>query len=196
MLICITGTPGSGKSTFARLLKSEAESISVLEINEIAKKYGAYSGRDADGTMIADMKKLDRAVKKELKRASGNNIAIVGHMAQELKIKPDICVTMRAKPTILYKRQVERGYTIEKIRENIVAEALDYCGEGAAMLCSNSFEVETKAEKGMIAKYIASLACGDKARGKALARKVEALRARRNMMPYFLRFIKENRISF
>ena len=199
VLIGITGSPASGKSAFAKMLKSKAKGIKILEINDVAKRYKAYSGKDKDGTIIANMKRLNSAIRHELKVNSRDNVAIVGHMVQELSISPDICITVRAKPLILYKRQKARGYSLKKIKENIISEALDYCGEGASRLCKNSFEVETLREKRSMAKYIAA-SIGKRAnrvgKNARLPGSINALRKKKDMMVLFLRFIKKNNIGF
>ncbi|MEM0149634.1 MAG: AAA family ATPase [Candidatus Micrarchaeaceae archaeon] len=196
MLIGITGSPASGKSAFAKMLRSKAKALRILEINDAAKKYTAYSSKDDDGTIVADMRRLNSAVKSELKILSGNNVAIVGHMMQELLIKPDICITVRAKPSILYKRQKARGYSLKKIKENMISEALDYCGEGASKMCRNSFEVETLIEKKEMAKYVESLIGRNAKKGAPLPDGIKALRKKKDMMGDFLRFIKRNNIGF
>ena len=151
---------------------------------------------DRDGTLVADLKKLNAAVKKELASAKGENVAIVGHMVQDMRLKLDICVTVRAKPKVLYARQKGRGYGLAKIKENIISEALDYCGINASKACRLSFEVETAEEKGRLARYLAGLIGRNEGiNGAPMPKDIGALRAKKDMMKHFLRFISENNIG-
>ncbi len=177
-------------------MKSKVKGLRIVEINEIEKRYKAYSGNDSDNTMIADMRKLNLSIKRELRGVKGCNIAIVGHMVQELNIKPDICVTIRASPSILFKRQKARGYHVSKIKENIVSEAVDYCGEGASKRCKLHFEVETEEEKRELISYISELMKhGKLAKRLSAPKSVERLKASKDMMAEFLKFIKRNNIG-
>ncbi len=142
------------------------------------------------------MKKLNTAVKKEIASTKGESVAIVGHMVQDMHLKLDICVTVRAKPKVLYARQKGRGYGLAKIKENIISEALDYCGINASKACRLSFEVETDEEKGRLVRYLARLIGRDEGiKGAPMPKNIDALRAKKDMMKHFLRFISENNIG-
>ncbi|MGC8537884.1 MAG: AAA family ATPase [Candidatus Micrarchaeia archaeon] len=195
-MIGITGSPASGKSTFAKSLKSEYKGLIIIDISSVARKYGAYSSRDRDGTLVADMKKLRLAIKKEMDSAKGSNVAIVGHMVQDMHLKLDICITIRAKPNLLYSRQKARSYSMAKIKENIISEALDYCGINASKSCRFSFEVETAEEKGRLIKYFAALMEHNKGiKDAPLPKRIEALMAKKDMMKHFVEFIRKNNIG-
>ncbi len=177
-------------------MKQRYGGLKVIEISSVARKYKAYSSTDKDGTLVADIKRLNSAIRKELASAKECNIAIVGHMVQDLRLKLDICITIRARPRELYTRQKARGYGLSKIKENIISEALDYCGINASRTCKLSFEVETAEEKDRLVKYLAGLMERNKGiKGTPMPKGIEALKAKKNMMKHFLRFISENNIG-
>lgn len=144
-LVCITGIPGSGKTIFARRIGA-CLGARVLSVTEIAKSSGAFEGSDPDGTLVVDMHALRRAVVRALDGLHGT-IIVEGHLAHEFGIDFDAVVVVRVRLAVLERRLASRGYGPEKRANNIIAEALDYCGESARSLYSNVAEVTTEAEK-------------------------------------------------
>jgi adenylate kinase len=115
MIIALTGTPGTGKSTVARLVDA---GYTVVDLNALIKE--RYNlGRDPDrDSVIADLDGLADYVEK----LDGNYI-LEGHVAHFLPA--DTVVVLRAAPRVLRQRLAARGWSPEKIAENVEAEALD-----------------------------------------------------------------------
>ncbi|MGB1696920.1 MAG: adenylate kinase family protein [Thermoplasmatota archaeon] len=102
-LIAITGTPGCGKTTLASLLPD------AIDLKAHAAQVDAVVDYDhADEAAVIDM----------------DAIRIVeGHLSQFLE--PDECWVLRCDPRVLEARLEARGYSPEKVRENVEAECLD-----------------------------------------------------------------------
>jgi adenylate kinase len=132
MRIALTGTPGTGKTTVARLLP-----YPVLDINSLVKG-GMNLGVDpVRGCLEADMD----ALAKHLEAIdSEETIVLEGHFAHHFA---DWSIVLRLHPSALRLRLLERGYSLEKIRENLEAEALDIILAEAALMCSRVDEIDT-----------------------------------------------------
>ena len=153
MLIAVTGTPGTGKSHFAKRLFSVLGSGTLIEINDIVERQRLFSGVDKYGTKIVKMGQLNAALKKEIKK-SKRPVIVSGHLAADLDAHYDICVVTRAKLSRLTRVFKLRGYDKDKARENLFAEALDYCGVKIGKKADEVYEVETQKEKKDIILYI------------------------------------------
>jgi Predicted nucleotide kinase (related to CMP and AMP kinases) len=113
MMIGITGTPGTGKSTLAQeLIRKEYQVI------HLADTFGPYilEKDEERDTMVVD----ECRWAEEFKPVDG---IVEGHLAHHLPC--DRIIVLRCRPDILALRLRTRGYSEEKIRENAEAEALD-----------------------------------------------------------------------
>ena len=112
-MIAITGTPGTGKTTVAEVLRRRG--YVVLNVNELAEKYGCVVGEE-EGTKIVDIDCLEKIeVEADF---------VEGHLSHYLKV--DAIVVLRCRPDVLYERLLGKGWDEEKIRENVEAELIDY----------------------------------------------------------------------
>lgn len=121
MRIAITGTPGVGKTSAAREV-SEALRLTYIDISTLAKERGAVVGKEED-SLVVDVE----VMKKSLE--SVDDIVIDSHFAEMFDV--DFVFVLRCEPVILYERLKARGYSQEKIRENVMAEILDYSLQNA-----------------------------------------------------------------
>jgi adenylate kinase len=121
MRIAITGTPGVGKTSAARKV-SEALELTYIDISEIAKERGAVVGKEGD-SLVVDVEVIGKSLK------SLDNIVIDSHFAEMFDV--DFVFVLRCDPVLLYERLKVRGYSQEKIRENVMAEILDYSLQNA-----------------------------------------------------------------
>lgn len=188
LVIAVTGTPGSGKSSFAKMLAKRISGSRVLELSYIVDKYKLYSSKDRYGSKIIKTEQLGSTVRKLVRDQKGVSI-IVGHIFPELGIRSDITVVTRVGLARLAQRLEARGYQNGKISENLVSEALDYCGQMSKRLSKEIYEIETEQEKKVMIGYIAAKASGRKAKMPATrdiskARDIVALARGKN--PYRL----------
>jgi adenylate kinase len=115
MIIALTGTPGTGKSTVARLIDA---GFSVIDLNALIKDRYNLGSDPERGSLIADLDRLAENVEK----LDGDYI-LEGHVAHYLPA--DVVVVLRAAPRVLRERLAGRGWSKAKIDENAEAEALD-----------------------------------------------------------------------
>ena len=118
MRIGITGTPGTGKTTIA-----EALDRSVISLKDFAREHSLGEENDI---FEVDVEKVDQNLPEDC--------WVEGHLAH--KINLDYCIVLRTRPDVLEERLSERGYSEEKIRENVEAEKMD-------LILSEAFERTT-----------------------------------------------------
>lgn len=119
MIIAITGTPGVGKTTVAKLLvkKLEAGYISLSSTGKHLKGYYDKSRK----TKIVRLSALQKAIERKIDKKEYS--VIDGHLAHEMDA--DIVVVLRCNPRVLRRRMRKKKWDVSKIKENIEAEMLD-----------------------------------------------------------------------
>ncbi len=81
-----------------------------------------YKGRDEKrDSYVVDVDRLRKDVGKYFKFKG--NLIFEGHLSHYLDA--DLVIVLRTNPKILKRRLESKGYSREKVRENIEAEALD-----------------------------------------------------------------------
>ncbi len=135
VLIALTGTPGTGKSSVAVVL--EARGYYVLSLDRFAEERKLIAGFDAArGTKEVDVEALDREVRVPAKLGF-----LVGHYSHRLSV--DMAVVLRCHPRALRERLKARGWPDAKVRENVEAEAIDAITQEAAARLTQVYEVDT-----------------------------------------------------
>jgi len=160
LLIAVTGTPGVGKSTFAKRLSSKLEGSHLIEINDIVNRYSLYSKKDKFGTKIVNLGQLNSILSRTLRKNRKRNVVIAGHLAPELRLRYDIAVVLRCNLEKLAKRLEGRRYAREKLAENIISESLDYCGLKIAKTAKETYEVESTDDQKGVMDYIIAVSEG------------------------------------
>jgi adenylate kinase len=144
--IFITGTPCVGKTTIASTLfnkLNESYETKLIKINEFAISNNLILGNDPNKDYkIVDIEKLDEYIQKDInnffnQETKSSKIVIVeGHLSH-LCSNSDHVIVLRLNPKILQKRLIDRNYSIEKINENLEAEALGICSQEAYEIHNN-----------------------------------------------------------
>lgn len=122
-MVAVSGTPGTGKSVFARAL-AKGLNAQVIYLNALITKKKIFTF-DADGTKVTDLSKMRREFTHAV-QASRGPIVVEGLLAHLLpkKILTHV-VVLRTRPRVLERCLRARGYSKAKTRENVEAEALD-----------------------------------------------------------------------
>lgn len=118
----ITGNPGVGKHTTAKII-AEKINADIIDINDVAIDNNA-TGKKTDLGLDVDVKRLVRLLEKQLK--AERDIMIVGHLAPYV-LRPvgiSLVAVLRRSPYELEKTLKKRGYSVDKVRENVASEIL------------------------------------------------------------------------
>ncbi len=127
IVIAVTGTPGTGKTTLAKELAKQLKFVYVEPFvwfrEEIEEGYD-----DIRRTSIVDSRKMVKLVVKLIKETSAVGHIIDSHMSHFLPIKlVDLCIVTRCNLKTLKKRLEAKGYLEAKVRENLDAEIFEIC---------------------------------------------------------------------
>ncbi|AKB38130.1 AMP/CMP kinase AK6 [Methanosarcina siciliae C2J] len=144
MLIGLTGTPGTGKTSASKLLEKRRQ-WKVIHLNDLIKKEHLYTEVDEKrDSVIADMELIQSRLPElidEMEKESENKMVILeSHLSHYIT---DIVIVLRAYPPELKKRLEKRGYSEEKVNENAEAESIDLILAEAFEWCDKVFEVNT-----------------------------------------------------
>ena len=120
--LVITGNPGVGKHTIAKII-TERINAEIIDINKVAIDNNA-TGKKTNLGLDVDVKRLVRLLEKLLK--AKRDFVIVGHLAPYV-LKPagiSLVAVLRRSPYELEKTLKKRGYSVNKVRENVASEIL------------------------------------------------------------------------
>jgi len=144
MRIIITGSPGTGKTSAAKAL---GKKIGHRIVNEkqfaIEKKIGKWDREEDE--LVVPLVPFGRELNKLL--AKEKKIIIEGHMLCELKLRADFVVLLRVHPELLEARLESRGYSAEKVQDNVFCEGIDYCKKHVARNYPREKVVEVRGRK-------------------------------------------------
>ncbi len=122
MILAITGTPGTSKTTIAEILENNG--FYVVHLGKLAVEKKFVDGYDERrGTYIIDVEKLDDYISKTYGDYE-NLVILEGHLSHLLK-NVDYVIILRCHPETLWRRLRNRNWNKEKIKENVEAEILD-----------------------------------------------------------------------
>lgn len=131
-VICVTGTPGTGKTTIAKKLAKKLD-FYYLDVNESIKKHKLSESYDKKRrTKIVDINKLNKFLIKETKNIKKLNkfggIIIDSHLSHYLPRKyADFCIVTKCGINELNRRLKKKKFHKGKIQENLQAEIFDIC---------------------------------------------------------------------
>jgi len=141
MLIALSGTPGTGKSSVSARLQKEG--YTTVSLNELAIDKNMIVGIDKKrNTKIIDVDRLDDYVHEQY---TGKDLVFIeGHSSHRLTSAEKVMI-LRCHPRMLQKRLENQGWDHKKIRENVEAEALDIilCETVELHFEKHIFEIDT-----------------------------------------------------
>ena len=120
--LVINGNPGVGKHTSAKIIAEKIDA-KIIDINDVAIDNNAR-GKNTDLGFDVDVKKLVRMLEKLLK--TKRDLVLVGHLAPYV-LRPagiSLAAVLRRSPYELEKTLKKRGYSVDKVRENVASEIL------------------------------------------------------------------------
>lgn len=135
-LIAITGTPGTGKTAAAEVLRSKG--YEIIDLSAFIAGNGLLGELDEErDTREVDIDKMRRL----FSRRNRLSAVVEGHLSHCLRC--DIVVVLRCHPDVLAERLRSRGYAEGKVRENVQAEILDIILCEADDSKARVFEIDT-----------------------------------------------------
>ena len=122
-IIAVSGTPGTGKTEFAKKL-AERIDAKLIDLNALIERRNIYE-LNGEGTRVVDPEVLGREFLRAIKGIPGPLVVegLLAHLLPRGRISH--VVVLRTRPKILEKRLRGRGYSGKKLRDNLEAEALD-----------------------------------------------------------------------
>ncbi len=120
MLIAITGTPGTGKTSVSKIL--EKKGYRVIDLNKAALEKSFITGKDKKrDSNIVDIDKLN----KYFNEFRSEGIVFIDSHLSHLISKLDKVIILRCNPKKLKENLGKKNWKEEKVKENIEAEILD-----------------------------------------------------------------------
>lgn len=126
IVLVLTGVPGVGKSSVARILSKRLKGTHI-DLTELALKENLTLGFDEDrGVQVADLERIRERL-RELYDSSDGPMIVEGHFAHDVvpAEMASMVFVLRRAPWRLKSEFERRGYAKAKVRENLEAELLD-----------------------------------------------------------------------
>lgn len=126
MVIVVTGTPGTGKTTYAQRLGEEL-GRDVLNVTDVCEEHGLDEEWDAARMcFVVDADRLTDVLEGYVR--ADDSVIVEGHLSHELSPEfVERCVVMKCDLATLKQRLEARGYSEQKVRENLDCEIFDVC---------------------------------------------------------------------
>ena len=128
MRIMITGVPGTGKTSVAKVL-AERVGCPLITVKDVTKE------------KYVDTRRL--RLKTIWKIGNMDNVILEGHLFCEVKLPVDLVIVLRTHPEELKRRLEMREYPEKKVKENLMAEFLDYCTVKVEQKYEDVWQVDT-----------------------------------------------------
>lgn len=127
-VIAVTGTPGTGKTTLAKKL-AKKHKYAYINVNSIISTHKLHEQYDKKlKTKIIDQKRLSKFLMKYAKSLKKRGVVIDSHLSHYLPASfVDTCYVTTCSLPKLKQRLKKRGYSAQKIRDNLEAEAFQTC---------------------------------------------------------------------
>jgi len=140
--ICITGTPGTGKTELSKILARKL-GYKRLDVKNIIKKQRLFDYFDkSKKTYIVDPEKLNPYLIKIIKKEK--NLIIDSHLSHCLPKKyVDLCIVAKCNLKVLKQRLEKRRYNKSKVRENLDSEIFDVCLNEAREKDHNTLKIDS-----------------------------------------------------
>lgn len=135
MLVAVTGTPGTGKTSACDILARRG--YAVVDLDDVARQGGFIVGRDE----VRGSDEVDVDALRENLRVPAKIAFLRSHYAHRMAV--DLVVVLRCAPSVLRTRLEARGWPPAKVKENVEAEAIDVITQEAVERLPLVYEVDT-----------------------------------------------------
>jgi len=128
MIIAISGSVGSGKTSLSKLL-SKKLNYEIVHLNDIAKNFKLEEIKDIQ-TFDFDLDKLLIFIEKKIKEYKKNkkNIILESHFSHFINPKlVDYLFIINRDLKDLKKEYINRKYNLQKQKDNLEVEAFNLC---------------------------------------------------------------------
>ncbi|MBW2994969.1 adenylate kinase family protein [Candidatus Woesearchaeota archaeon] len=129
-VILVTGTPCTGKTTYAKKF-AEKQSYKYVDVNTIIQEHKLKEHYDRKRRCyVIDTDRLNKALIKLIKDTKGKEKGLVidSHLSHHLpKQYVDLCIVTKCSLKELKNRLQKRHYPKSKIEENLQAEIFEVC---------------------------------------------------------------------
>ena len=152
--IIVTGTPATGKTIVAKAIAAKIKA-KYIDVTAIIKRFNLSEGYDNERKCdIVDTAKLNKVLKQRIDEAD-RILVIDSHMSHYLpKSHVKLCIVTKCQLKELKKRLETRGYSKQKVRENLDSEIFDICFNEAKEKGHNIQLIDTSQGKNDLAKFI------------------------------------------
>lgn len=130
MIHIVTGTPGTGKTTFAKKFASD-KGFKYVDGKNVIKKFGLVEEYDSkNNSEVIDEHRFAEVCESLIMKSNSirESLIIDSHLSQFINPKyVNMCFVTHCDLKELEKRLIERGYSKSKIRDNLDAEIFKEC---------------------------------------------------------------------
>jgi adenylate kinase len=136
MLVAISGTPGTGKTSVCEKLREDG--YEVVDLNKLAFETNSVVGTDTERDV--DIVDTD-ALKEKVMELKNDLVFLDGHFSHLMGV--DLSIVLRCNPDELKKRLEAKNWNEKKVRENVEAEAVDAITVESVESDGNTLEIDT-----------------------------------------------------
>jgi len=143
MILLLSGTPATGKTTVAQIL-GEKLGWRVISLNDFAREKNLYCGYDEKRkAKVVDIDRIKEEVSKIIEKEE--NLIIESHYAHEMP--GETVVILRANAEEIRKRAKEKQWWFKKTEENIISEIMEVIKTEALEMGKKVVEIDTTGKK-------------------------------------------------
>jgi adenylate kinase len=136
MLVAISGTPGTGKTSVCEKLREDG--YGVVDLNKLAFETESVVGVDPERDV--DIVDTD-ALREKVMELKNDLVFLDGHFSHLMGV--DLSIVLRCNPDELKKRLEAKKWNDRKVRENVEAEAVDAITVESTESDVDTLEVDT-----------------------------------------------------